>query len=230
MKTGVRKIFSEVAETYEFVNHVLTFGLDILWRKKAAREAAQGGGFHWLDVCSGTGEMALHLSRLAGKKTLIVALDFCSPMLTKILWRRSSQNLFPVLAEALSLPFADGTFDLVTISFATRNININRSILASHFQEFHRILKPGGRFINLETSQPSSKIIRKLLHSYVRTIVQPIGFLLSGSKTGYQYLSSTIPRFHPPEDLSAVIQEAGFSQVTHRLFFFGVAAIHKAFK
>lgn len=230
MKTGVRKIFSEVAETYEFVNHVLTLGLDILWRKKAAREAAQGRGLHWLDVCSGTGEMAQYLSRWAGKKTQIVAVDFCPPMLTKALRRKSPQNLFPVLAEALFLPFAADTFDLVTISFATRNININRSILASHLQEFHRILKPGGRFINLETSQPSSKIIRKLFHSYVRTIVKPIGFLLSGSKRGYHYLSSTIPHFYPPEELSAVIQEAGFSQVSYRLFFFGVAAIHKAFK
>jgi demethylmenaquinone methyltransferase/2-methoxy-6-polyprenyl-1,4-benzoquinol methylase len=83
MRKGVQKIFSEVAESYQLVNHVLTFGLDILWRKKTAREAVKASGSFWLDVCSGTGEMALNLSRLAEKGIKIVTVDFCQPMLAK---------------------------------------------------------------------------------------------------------------------------------------------------
>jgi len=126
MRKGIQKIFSEAAETYELVNHILTLGFDILWRKKAAREAVRAKGFLWLDVCSGTGEMALYLSRLADEKVKIVSADFCHPMIAKAREKRNIQNLSFVLAESGQLPFADRTFNLVTISFATRNIYPNK--------------------------------------------------------------------------------------------------------
>ncbi len=230
MRKGIRRIFSEVAGTYELVNHVLTLGLDILWRKKAAREAARADGLLWLDACSGTGEMALNLSRLAKNNVRVVAVDFCLPMLARLLKKKGRVSLFPVMAEAESLPFPDETVDLITISFATRNININKRILISHLLEFWRVLRPGGRFVNLETSQPSSKLTRRLFHFYVRTAVRPVGVFLSGSRSGYRYLSATIPRFYGPDEFSAIIREAGFSRVLCRRLFAGIAAIHTAWK
>jgi len=230
MKKGIQRLYSEVARTYEFVNHVLTFGLDISWRRKTAREASRKGGSYWLDVCSGTGEMALNLSRLADKKVKIVTADFSFPMLEKGREKRKIPSISPVLADAMCLPFPDGTFDLVTISFATRNINPNREILLVHLKEFQRVLKPGGLFINLETSQPSSRILRKLFHFYIKLAVKPLGYLISGSKVAYRYLSFTIPRFYGPEEFSSIIREAGFSRTTHRPLFFGAAAIHSAQK
>lgn len=219
-----------MARTYELVNHVLTFGLDIIWRRKAAREASGKGGDHWLDVCSGTGEMALNLSRLADKKVKIISVDFSVPMLERGREKRKISNLFPVLADAMRLPFPDGTFDLVTISFATRNINPNKDILTAHLKEFQRILKPGGHFINLETSQPSARILQKLFHFYIKLAVKPLGYFISGSKAAYRYLSFTIPRFYGPEEFSSIIREAGFSRVSHQLLFLGAAAIHSAQK
>jgi len=230
MRKGIQKIFSEVAETYELINHVLTFGLDILWRKKAAQEAVRAKGFLWLDVCSGTGEMAHNLFRLADEKVRIVSVDFCHPMLAKALEKRNIPNLFFVLAESGRLPFPDMTFNLVTISFATRNIFPNKGVLNTHLKEFYRVLMSGGHFVNLETSQPSVKIIQKLFHLYIKLAVKPLGFLLSGSKAGYRYLSLTIPRFFPPEEFSSILREAGFTRVTHRSLFFGVSAIHTAIK
>lgn len=230
MKKGIQKLYSDVARTYELVNHVLTFGLDRVWRSKAARVASRKGGTHWLDVCSGTGEMALNLSRLAHKNGKIISVDFSSPMLARGREKRYIPNLSPVIAEASFLPFPDNTFDLVTISFATRNINPNKNVLCNHLQEFLRVLKPGGYFVNLETSQPSSRIVKHLFHLYIKLAVKPLGYLLSGSRAAYSYLASTIPRFYDPQELSSIIKEAGFSRITHQSLFFGAAAIHSAQK
>lgn len=230
MKGPVQKIFEEVPKTYELVNHVLTLGMDIVWRKKAVRIAAEGGGTMWMDVCSGTGETAAYLRRIAPKGTAVLSADFCLPMLQKATVKKEAKGIFFTLTDAASLPFPDETFDLITISFATRNLNVSRENLMRCFREFCRVLKRGGRFVNLETSQPDSKLIRKLFHMFIGLFVRPVGKLISGSKTGYTYLSQTIPRFYGPKELAAIMIEAGFSRVVYEKMFFGAAAIHKAFK
>lgn len=230
MIKGIQKLFSEVVDTYELVNHILTFGLDIHWRRKAAREAVKADGIYCLDVCSGTGEMAQNLSRLADDKVRIISVDFCYPMLSKAMEKRKESNIFFVEAEARCLPFPDETFDLVTISFATRNINPHKEFLSFHLREFHRALKPGGRFVNLETSQPHSKLLRKFFHFYIKMTVKPIGTLLSGSRAGYSYLSFTIPRFYSSEEFSSLLFQSGFRHVNCHKLFFGVSAIHVAVK
>lgn len=230
MKKGVQRIYAEVAETYELVNHVLTLGLDMYWRKKAAKEAAKASGTLWLDVCSGTGEMVHYLSRLADAKIKIISVDFSSSMLRKALEKRNAKNISFIEAEALRLPFPDETFDLLTISFATRNINHKREYLFSHLREFVRVLKPKGRLVNLETSQPASKLLRKLFHLYTKLVVMPVGALISGSKAGYRYLSFTIPRFCSSEEFTSLLLEAGFRKVDCQRLLFGVSAIHIAEK
>jgi demethylmenaquinone methyltransferase/2-methoxy-6-polyprenyl-1,4-benzoquinol methylase len=230
MSRGIQKIFSEVPRTYELVNHLLTFGLDVRWRTKAARIAARGGGARWIDVCSGTGETAAGLSRLAGEHCLLVAADFSFPMLMRAALKPEARRIAFTLADARNLPFRDGSFDLVTMSFATRNINVDRDFLLGCFREFHRILKPGGRFVNLETSQPGAAWIRRLFHIYVRLTVRPVGRLLSGSRTAYAYLAHTIPRFYGAGHLSGILGQAGFSRVAVHPLLFGAAAIHEAEK
>ena len=230
MIKGVRKIYSEVADSYELVNHVLTLGLDISWRKKAARLAARTDGRYWLDVCSGTGEMAQSLSRHAEDGVKITSVDFSPPMLSKAQKKKNQADILLVEAEARRLPFPEESFDLVTISFATRNISSSKDYLTSHLREFLRVLRPGGRFVNLETSQPPSSVVRKLFHMYVKTFVKPVGSLISGTKTGYAYLSRTIPGFYDPEELSDLMRAAGFETVTYQRLLFGVAAIHRGVK
>lgn len=230
IRKGVQKIYTEVAETYELINHILTFGMDIFWRKKTAKKAVRTGGSIWLDVCSGTGEMAYDLASLSSSDTKIFALDFSYSMLAKAFRKRKPSNLIPIIAEAGTLPFADGTFDLVTISFATRNLNPRRNILNSYLKEFCRVLRPGGHFVNLETSQPSNKTLRRLFHLYVKWIVKPVGYYVSGSKSGYLYLSFTIPRFYAPDEFTQILHRSGFSQVEYRSLFLGVSAIHTAKK
>jgi demethylmenaquinone methyltransferase/2-methoxy-6-polyprenyl-1,4-benzoquinol methylase len=230
MEKGIQKIFSEVAHRYELTNHVLTLGLDIAWRKKAVGIAVRAGGRRWLDVCSGTGETAALLSRQAANGTQVFAVDFSLPMLRGAAGKRDAARLRFAIADAGRLPFPEGSFDLVTISFATRNLNTSRRALESCFREFHRVLRPGGRFVNLETSQPSSALFRRILHYYVGLFVRPVGEALSGSRAGYSYLAHTIPRFYSASELSGILESAGFARVTWRLLMGGVAAVHLAEK
>lgn len=230
MKKGIRNLFSEVSDTYELVNHVLTFGLDILWRRKVAKVAALEGGKRWIDVCSGTSEMAVYLSRLAKRDTMVFAADFSIPMIRKATVKKEAHQISFIIADVNALPFREGTFGLLTISFATRNINISREILLQCFRGFHRILRPGGRFVNLETSQPSSWVIRRLFHLYVRLTVKPLGYFISGSRVGYTYLSHTIPRFYDAAELADIMGQAGFLKVSYHPMMFGAVAIHKAVK
>ena len=226
----IQSMFAEVPATYELVNHVLTLGLDVLWRRRAARIAAKAGGTQWADMCTGTGEMAVYLSRLAPKGTKIYAVDFSGPMMEKARNKPQAADITFVEADIKSLPFDDGSFDLITMSFATRNINLSRDILVRSFAEYCRVLKSGGRFVNLETSRPPSVLVRKCLDLYVKLLVERLGRRLSGARTAYTYLAATIPRFYGAEELAAIMREAGFEQVTFQRLLFGAAAIHQAMK
>lgn len=230
MKNPIQKIYTEVPRTYEILNHTLTIGQDILWRKRAANAVVTEGGTLWLDMCSGTGEIAASLSRKAKDGTTIVAADFSLPMMQKAMAKPESMRVSFTLAEVTHLPFRDNSFDAIIISFATRNINTSKTNLTKAFQEFHRILRPGGIFVNLETSQPRSSLIRRLFHLYVKLTVRPIGRLVSGSDTAYAYLSHTMRRFYSADELADIILEAGFSEVSFKRMFLEVAAIHKARK
>lgn len=224
----IRKIYSEIPDSYERVNHVLTFCLDIRWRNRAARSAVTAGGARWLDVCSGTGEMAALLRASAGNGTAIVAVDLSLPMLSRARGKPGGDSVLPCIGDARALPFPDDAFDLVMISFATRNLNIDRGALLECFREFRRVLKPGARFVNLETSQPPSRVLRKLFHMFVRLTVRRVGSMLSGAPAAYSYLSHTIPRFFSAEELSCILHEAGFTTVGFSRMSLGIAAIHTA--
>ena len=227
----VQKTFSPgVSRTYELVNHILTLGLDSFWRRLAARIGAASGGTQWADMCTGTGEMAACLSRLASQETSIHAVDLSLAMMAEAMKKKEARKINFVVSDVKALNFPDESLDLITISFATRNINLNRDILTETFTEFYRVLKPGGKFVNLETSQPSSWLIRWFFHTYVKLLVKPVGGLISGSYRGYSYLKHTIPRFYPPEELSEIMGQAGFEKVTYRKLLFGIAAIHIGIK
>ncbi len=226
MNRGLRQIFSDIAEHYEPINHLLTFGLDVIWRKKAVQRAVIGGGSRWLDICAGTGETAAYLRMKAPPETQIIAADFSMPMLRVLKQKPNSKWIDIVLTRAAALPFPDNSMDLIIISFATRNLNSSAEGLTACIMEFHRILKPGGRFINLETTQPESVILRRLFHWFIFLIVQPIGRLISGSESGYAYLSKSMASFYSAPELAGIMAHAGFRSVTYQYFFPPVVAIH----
>lgn len=226
----IRKIFSEASNTYDIVNRILTIGFDQYWRSKAAIHASEYGGDIWLDVCSGTGDMALRLRQAADNKTKILATDFSLSMIELARQKARNKQIEFHIADSLNLPFPDNSIDMVIISFATRNLNISRVILTKFFREFNRVLKPGGRFINLETSQPPSKFIMYIFYTFVRLFVSPIGYLISHSKTAYTYLSYTIRHFYSPYELSDILYESGFKKVSFFRLTFGICAVHTSIK
>ena len=230
MSKFIQKLFTEVPHTYKLLNHLLTFGQDIVWRRRAARIAAASGGTLWLDACSGTGDMATCLSQVVKNGTYIVAVDFSLPMMSKAVKSSKVKLVAFTLADVSRLPFQDNCFDGIIISFATRNINLTKDNLLKCLQEFYRVLKPDGQFINLDTSQPKFALIRWMFHLYIKATVRPIGRLISGSDPAYTYLSHSMRHFYSPEKLAEIIHQAGFCEVSFNRMLFGAAAIHTAIK
>jgi len=230
MSQLIQKIFTEVPHTYKLLNHLLTFGQDIFWRRRAAKIAAASGGKLWLDACSGTGDMANCLSSLARNGTNIVSVDFSLPMMSKAMKNSNVKRIAFTLADVGCLPFQDNCFDAIIISFATRNINLTNNNLLKCLQEFHRVLKSDGQFVNLDTSQPKFAPIRWMFHLYIKAAVRPIGRLVSGSDAAYTYLSHSMRHFYRPEKLAEIIHQAGFCEVSFNRMLFGAAAIHTAIK
>lgn len=230
MKKGIKIIYNEVAPTYELINHVMTFGFDIYWRRKTVNLAKKSGGTLWLDICSGTGEMFKYLPKKSNPTRWIAAVDGSLPMLLLAKKKKSGKNILFSLADAGTLPFADNTFDLILMGFASRNLNFNSNMFLTYLKEFRRILKPGGAFLNLETSQPKINWIKKIFHGYVKSVVKPLGHMISGSKAGYAYLSHTIPRFYDARELSSLLNQAEFRKVDYKSLLLGIAAIHTATK
>jgi demethylmenaquinone methyltransferase/2-methoxy-6-polyprenyl-1,4-benzoquinol methylase len=144
--------------------------------------------------------------------------------------KKGLNNIRFTLTDAVSLPFSDNMFDIITITFATRNLDAAPGHLLKSFREFYRVLKPGGWFLNLETSQPPVKFIKKLFHLYIKLTVAPVGRRISGSKGSFAYLSNSIRSFCPAKELTEILYEADFETVAWKNLLFGVVALHKAKK
>ncbi len=225
----LQDVYIAICSRYEITNHLLTFGLDIIWRRIAASAAVRAAGTGpWLDLCSGTGEMAALLSRRSPAGTAVISADFSVPMLREGIRRRGAGKLIPAAASADALPFPDASFGLVTVSFAARNLRSRGGLFAGSLGEIRRVLRPGGIFLNLETSQPGSAPVRGALHTYAEGIVGRLGKMLTGERDGYAYLSGSIRSFPGPGEFASEMEEAGFSHITWKELMFGVAAIHTA--
>ena len=231
----LRDVYKAIPRQYESTNHILAFGFDIPWRRIAAAAAVRTtgtaggtGAGPWLDLCSGTGEMAALLSRRSPAGTAVISADFSIPMLREGVRRRGAGRLIPAAASADALPFPDASFGLVTVTFAARNLRSRGGLFAGSLREIRRVLRPGGIFLNLETSRPGSAPVRIILHAYAENVVGRLGKMLTGERDGYAYLSGSIRSFPGPAELASEMEEAGFSHVTWKKLMFGVAVIHTA--
>lgn len=210
------------------MNHIFTCRLDVLWRRRLAKTVAGVSPSDVLDVCTGTGETARYIKKISQNPVRVIGTDFSEEMLSEA--KKYSGDIEFKFADTLRLPFADDSFDAVTISFATRNLNSGDASLVEYFKEIRRVLRRGGVFYNLETSQPSNKAIAAFFRLYVKLLVALIGKKFSGHEEGYRYLASSILTFMGAEELVDKLKEAGFLDVGCKKLLFGVAAIHHGMK
>ena len=230
----LHRMFTAVPRRYDLINHIITWGLDKRWRGKAARECLTSPSGKVLDLCCGTGDLAINLARLAKNNMQIIGIDYSRPMLeiatkkAKPLARRRKISF--IYGDAANLPFPNGYFDCVGISFAFRNLTYKNPLAQRHVAEVLRVLSAGGRYVIVETSQPKLKLIRKLYHLYLRWFVFRLGYLLSGNRRAYHYLAESAARFYTSEEVEEILVTAGFRQVSFRRLFFGAVGIHVAVK
>jgi len=222
----VKRIFSEIAPRYDLLNHVLSLNIDRRWRRKAiARlEVERDQAGRYLDLCAGTMDVAVEISRLPGFRGLVVGADFAEPMLKAGAAKISGSGITPVTADAVQLPIASGQLAGAIVAFGIRNV----AGLDEALREALRILVPGGRFVILEFSTPRVRVLRILYQLYFHHVLPLIGRLLSGHRTAYQYLPRSVANFPVEEELASRMEAAGFAKVSWRSLSFGVAAIHVA--
>jgi len=226
-------IFTRIPDRYDLINHVITLGMDSGWRKQAALTCLEDRPQRILDICCGTGDLAITMARLAGYKPEITGADYSQPMLEIAAAKSSAaglKNIRFINADVARLPFPDGHFDCVTISFAFRNLTYNNPLTADYLKEILRVLRPDGRFVIVESSQPKSGFMRFLDHLYLRLWVFPAGYLISGNREAYKYLAESAEHFYSAEEMVEYLVEAGFKQATAKRLFFGAAAIYIATK
>ena len=221
--TQVRGMFDRIAGVYDLMNSAMTAGLHHQWRERAVDRAEVGPGSDALDICCGTGDLALALRRRIGPDGRVVGSDFSEPML-ELARRKSGEEGLPVefgWADALELPYGDQSFDAVTVGFGARNLaDLDRGL-----SEMARVLRPGGRVVILEITRPQREPLSSFYSLWFDRIVPVLGSV-AGDSEAYSYLPTSVRNFPAPRELAEKMDAAGFSGIRWLLLAGGIIAIH----
>lgn len=226
---AVREIFTSIAPRYDLLNHVLSFNVDRVWWRRAARTFAHvlaRPQARILDLCCGTCDMALALRRAAGgSRPAILGADFSHAMLQLASRKCAGKNIAPLEADALQLPFANCTFDLVVSSFGFRNL----ANYEAGLREIHRVLAPGGEVGILDFGEPKG-LLGRIYRVYFRHVLPRVGTVISGVRGPYQYLPASVEAFPEPEKMLERMRAAGFGDVSWTPYTFGIAGLFRGTK
>jgi demethylmenaquinone methyltransferase/2-methoxy-6-polyprenyl-1,4-benzoquinol methylase len=223
-KEQVADMFNKIAPSYDFLNHFLSFGIDILWRKKAIGLLKNLQPKTILDIATGTGDLAISALSLNPEK--ITGIDVSEGMLVfgreKILKLHLEDKIELLSGDAENLPFPDNTFDAITVAFGVRNFEH----LDKGLTDMYRVLKPGGTAVILEFSNPKSFPVKQLYNLYSKNILPAMGKLISKDKNAYTYLPASVKAFPCGEAFLAILREAGFQETKSISLTLGIASIY----
>ena len=227
---AVEATFSSVAPRYDVANHWLSGGIDFYWRNRLVQLAKRHNPRETLDLATGSGDVLFALRRGLGGNARLTGIDFCEPMLEQARKKRQARKLLAddnifLKGDCLSLPFEDNLFDLVTIAFGVRNL----ADRAKGLTEMLRVLRPGGRLIILEFSQPYFWF-RPIYYFYLRGILPWFARWLTGDRDAYLYLGSSIAEFPNRIGLCKEIEDAGFTEVSAQALTFSIVSLHQGKK
>ena len=227
-KEQVASMFNNISKNYDGLNRIISFGIDVSWRKKVVKIVSKKNPKKILDIATGTGDLALMMSKLHPKK--IIGLDISEGMLAvgkqKIAKAKLSDTIDMVIGDSEKMPYKDNTFDAITVSFGVRNFaNLDRGLT-----EIRRVLKPSGTFVILETSNPTKFPFKQGYKFYTSFILPVIGKILSKDKTAYSYLCESANYFPFGENFDNILKKNGFINTKYTPVTFGVATIYTATK
>lgn len=221
---SIRNLFNNIASTYDFLNHFLSFGRDYYWRKKAVQglEGLEG----WiLDIATGTGDVAIEIIHQNDHHRKVFGLDFSHPMIKKaqrkVLNKGLSQTITLSLGDALSLPFRDNTFRAAMIAFGLRNIVKKEQALS----EMVRVIQKGGKVIILEFTFPQKGLMRRLYPIYFQKVLPRVGGFISGDRGAYAYLPESVLHFASAENYEEIMKRSGLENVGSQSLTGGVASV-----
>jgi len=223
---SIRSMFDEVAPTYDFLNHLLSLGIDNYWRAKAAGKAKQLLGNNTapkiLDVATGTGDLAASMSKISG--ATVTALDLSPEML--IIAKKKYPNITFYEGYAEKLPFGNASYDVVSAGFGVRNFEN----LDAGMREFHRVLKPGGHALIIEPMIPRNAVMKSLYLIYFKKVLPKIAALFSKSSFAYDYLPNSVEQFPQTEAFTAILKKSGFKSAEYLPMTFETSILYVAKK
>jgi demethylmenaquinone methyltransferase/2-methoxy-6-polyprenyl-1,4-benzoquinol methylase len=220
----VQDAFAKISERYVVTNHVLSLGIDILWRKKAARIVRDWQPRRVLDLATGSGDLAMEISRKSPQAEIIGA-DFCPEML-ETARKRQLPRIEWMVADAMNLPFSVGEFDVVTVAFGLRNM----ASWPDALREMARVLRPGGHLLVLDFSLPRLPGVRGAYRFYLHKVMPRVAGWITRQRQAYDYLSQSIEKFPSGADMTALMQQSGFASARATPLSLGVASIYLAQK
>jgi demethylmenaquinone methyltransferase/2-methoxy-6-polyprenyl-1,4-benzoquinol methylase len=224
---AVNSMFARIARRYDLANHLLSGGVDCLWRQRLVRRIRDQHPHTVLDLATGSGDVAFALADGIRKEVRITGMDFCQPMLDEAIRKQSGHPQWAAIefkqGDGMALPLPNTVFDAVTISFGLRNMADRHKALG----ETHRVLKPGGRLFVLEFSQPYFWF-KPFYYAYLKLLLPVIAGIVTGDRSAYEYLCGSIENFPDREKMSAEIKRAGFRGVRATPLTFGIVALHEA--
>ena len=227
----VQKMFSDIAPRYDLLNRLLSCGRDRYWRKRAVSRLAPKAGGCFLDIATGTADVAIEIARKCPNRSAqVVAMDFSEKMLELARQKIDSLDMAGAIqleaGSAESLPFKDNSFDGTTTAFGVRNF----SDVEVSLREMHRVLQPGGQCVILEFALPRNSVLNFLYRFYFESLLPRVGRLVSGHPDAYTYLPESVAAFPVRENFSSLMQNAGFSNVTFKELTFGVVILYTGIK